>query len=151
MARNEIYTFGEMSELCEQVKAKHGEAVLKANLSPFTRGKGCEFRHVRVGDFPALRKALLAELEFTVPKVHQAAIYQDGVVYTLSRPARHHDIIRHMVEAEGVEPPVTGEQGFVLSDGSFVDREAALQVALLANQLHKPRHHISQLFSEDLW
>lgn len=82
------------------------------------------------------------------PTVEQAAIFQDEKIYTLPRPNRHHNIIHDMI-LKGHKRPITGEQGFVLSDGSFVDRRVAKIVALEAKQITKTRN--DDLFSEDLW
>lgn len=84
-------------------------------------------------------------------RIHQAAIREGDEVYTLSRPARHHDIIKHMVES-GVPAPVTGEQGFIDSSGRFLNRRQAAMVAHAAGQL--PRDglaHPPELYTEDLW
>jgi hypothetical protein len=78
--------------------------------------------------------------------VETAALQQDGIVYTLPRPARHCDIIHHVVK-QGVS--LLGSlQGFVLSDGTFVDRYQAARVAYLAGQIEEG---IGQLYTEDLW
>ncbi len=86
--------------------------------------------------------------------VLRAAICQQGKVYDLPRPARHRDILHHMVLNEGIpEAQATdATKGFLLSDGTFADRVHAAQVALQARQLlgetllSPPR-----LFSEDVW
>jgi len=72
-----------------------------------------------------------------------------GEVYSVPKPGRHHDVIRHMSSTLGVSPH-GGEQGFVLSTGSFIDRKMAAKIALKNGQCKKL---ISppQLFSEDLW
>jgi hypothetical protein len=84
--------------------------------------------------------------------VERAAIrHHDGVVFDLPRPKRHHDVISLMVHL-GYPRPITGAQGFVLSDGRFCDRETALRVAKQSGQLDgKVTHSERQLFSEDLW
>lgn len=84
-----------------------------------------------------------------IPRVATAAILIDGVIHTLPRPGRHHDIIRHLVR-KGFKKPVVGEQGFVLTDGRFVVRELAAKIALAAGQCKELRSP-PRLFSEDLW
>jgi len=73
----------------------------------------------------------------------------DGIIFSIDRPARHHDVIHKMVKM-GRPKPITGDQGFILSDGRFVEREEAAQIALAAGQCQTltapPR-----LYSEDLW
>lgn len=45
----------------------------------------------------------------------------DGTVYSVPQPGRHHDVIKLMVE-KGCKTPITGEQGFLLSNGAFCRR-----------------------------
>ena len=72
------------------------------------------------------------------------------IEYTVPRPGRHHNVIRKMVEA-GRPKPISGKQGFVLSDGRFVGREEARVVAFEAGQLKQPARFSDKLFSEDVW
>ena len=76
--------------------------------------------------------------------VETAALQQDGIVYTLPRPARHCDII-HQVVKQGVSL-VGSRQGFVLSDGTFVDR---YQAAGQTDEVNGSQ--IGKLYTEDLW
>jgi hypothetical protein len=88
-----------------------------------------------------------------------AAIKQDGMVCFVPRPGRHHHVIRAMATA-GIPIPINGQQGFVTSDGLFVDRRRARKIAAQAGQIIKSyigpegvpfkREH-DELFSEDLW
>lgn len=74
-----------------------------------------------------------------------------GHIYSVQRPGRHHDVIRVMAEA-GLPTPITGEQGFLLNDGRFVRRKAALRIARQAEQLiREPTAPAHGLFSEDVW
>lgn len=86
--------------------------------------------------------------------VETAAIKtDDGTVWTLPRPARHHDIIKHIRE-NGCTGFVSGDrQGFILSDGRFVRRKPALNVARRNGQVKIEECHAPGigLFSEDLW
>jgi hypothetical protein len=81
---------------------------------------------------------------------HAAIKDHDGTVYVVARPGRHHHVIRLMVDS-GCKKPVTGEQGFVLSDGRFADREEAARIALESGQIVKLKWGPTDLFSEDLW
>lgn len=84
-------------------------------------------------------------------RIKAAAIKDhDGTVYQLPPPARHHNVIRLMVEA-GRPKPITGEQGFVLEDDRFVDRVTAKQIAVAANQQIPRAMNLRELFSEDVW
>jgi hypothetical protein len=86
-----------------------------------------------------------------LPTVVAAAIKEDGTVFALPAPARHHDIIHFMVHKYQVAPPVRGKQGFLLSDGSFVDRVVAKVYADCHGQILTGMGQRRELFSEDLW
>lgn len=84
-----------------------------------------------------------------LPRVERAAIKaSNGHVFSVARPGRHHDVIRLMVE-KGANPH--GEQGFVLTDGRFVDRAKAADIALKTGQTKALKFNRYELFSEDLW
>ena len=70
-----------------------------------------------------------------------------GEVYSLPRPARHHNVIELMWD-KGVEG--RGTQGFLCSDGDFVERVKAGHLAVAAGQI-KGLRWPPQLYSEDLW
>lgn len=76
----------------------------------------------------------------------------DGNVWQIPQPARHHDVIRLMRES-GYTGPVSGkdQQGFVLSNGRYCRRAAALSVAKKARQLKGGKLIGSQVTTEDLW
>lgn len=77
----------------------------------------------------------------------------NGLIISLPRPARHHNIV-HALHNVGVVQGVYHDldgQGFVLSDGSFATREEARQVAKDAGQLLKSAIRSADLFSEDVW
>lgn len=86
-----------------------------------------------------------------------AAIKHNDMICSVPRPGRHADVIREMARA-GIPIPITGEQGFLTSDGLFVGRELAMLIAVRGEQV-KPktadgvsyRQEHPQLFSEDLW
>lgn len=66
--------------------------------------------------------------------------------HTLPRPHRHPDIYLDM-QKQGIK---IGEQGFITSDGEFVDRRTALKIARRAGQLIA-KTDLDQLYTEDLW
>lgn len=72
----------------------------------------------------------------------------DGRVWTLARPARHGDILRHMRENGKKGSFLTG-QGFVTDDDAFVGRREAAIITLgrQVTKLISPPN----LYSEDLW
>lgn len=79
-----------------------------------------------------------------------SAIRGNGLVLTLPKPARHHDIIRAAIFA-GVETLKGAEQGFLTSDGEFLTRKSALVHALACDQVRGGKTIGSVLTSEDLW
>ena len=76
---------------------------------------------------------------------------RDGVIYSLPRPARHHDVIADMhrlgVSARKIN---YSTQGFIDSHGSFITRVVAKRIAKKAGQLRADTPH-KELFSEDVW
>lgn len=93
-------------------------------------------------------------------KIISAAIDFDGVVWTVPRPGRHHDVIAFIIKDRPWIDHVGGTQGFWTSDERFVEREEARKIAEAADQIiasrigpdgvpYKFQH--SQLFSEDVW
>lgn len=81
----------------------------------------------------------------------------DGIIHTLPRPARHGDIInclwRLYPAAAGRSASDFGEQGFLLTDGTFADRAQAWIVAVMEGQLLPDARdrEVPHLFTEDLW
>jgi hypothetical protein len=80
-------------------------------------------------------------------RITAAAIRHDGKVYT---GRRHCQIIRDIVASTSTKR-VLGEQGFVLEDGRFVNREDAAFIALASGQIKELKFNTTKLFSEDLW
>lgn len=86
------------------------------------------------------------ELEVMAAAIRSEAT---GEVFSVPKPGRHHDVIALM----GDKFNQNDEQGFLLKDGRFARRKAALSCAIRAGQLPEgggkwPAHG---LFSEDLW
>lgn len=74
----------------------------------------------------------------------------NGLILSLPRPARHHDIISHAGKL-GLDEVIT-DQGFLTSDGEYVDRKLAKYLAIKSKQKLIIRNYVcEQLFSEDLW
>jgi len=78
--------------------------------------------------------------------IEAVAIEFEFFVWTLPRPARHHDVIAERKRRNGLTG--SGRQGFVTNTGRFVDRGAAAHIAYCAGQIKEPK---AQLFSEDVW
>lgn len=89
------------------------------------------------------------------PPITHVAIRFQGRVWSLPKPARHSDVISLI---HTVDPTVTtvnayeDDQGFLDSDGRYLNRRQALYNAQKNNQL-KPGITIraGRLFSEDVW
>ncbi len=79
------------------------------------------------------------------PQVLGPAIQRFGLVYYMPRPSRHHNVMDRMISA-GVKPPITGEQGFMTSDG-FMDRCHTQRFI----QMNDGDRIGGVLTSEDLW
>lgn len=89
-------------------------------------------------------------VSFTGSLIVAAAILDaNGNARSLPSPARHGDVMKHMLRI-GFEPPITGEQGFLLTTGEFLTREAAAKHALATGQVTKLMA-APDLYSEDLW
>lgn len=83
-------------------------------------------------------------------KVVRAAIVDDfGGVHSVPIPGRHHNIIKQMREAGYIGS--VRQQGFLLNDGQFMNRDDAKLVAIKANQLKNGDTISATLTSEDLW
>lgn len=77
-------------------------------------------------------------------RIEKSAVLFNGSIYT---GKRHSDAIRSAAEATGIKP-VTGEQGFVTSNGRFVGRDEAAQIAFKSGQIKELK---DELFSEDIY
>ena len=89
----------------------------------------------------------------TTDLVQSAAIKWEGLVLSMDRPARHGDLIRELSRL-GLPEACHGEQGFVTSDGKFVDRQSAYEIAMRAGQILATAQSLfpgRDLFTEDLW
>lgn len=91
-----------------------------------------------------------SELSALLAVIGVAIIAKGGMMCSLPKPKRHHDVIRAMA-ASGMDTPIIGEQGFLLSDGTFATRKQAAKIAIKANQLLSRSKGLEQLFSEDVW
>lgn len=81
--------------------------------------------------------------------ITQAAIRsQDGQVFTVPRPGRHHTVILQMVEQGHSLKGAT--QGFLTSAGAFVTRYEAARIAVGAGQVLQGATPQS-LLTEHLW
>lgn len=79
-----------------------------------------------------------------------AILAEDGTVFQMPPPYRHHNIIR-MMSDQGRSKRDMWDQGFVLSDGTYADRIEAKKIAVAANQLLERASKLNELFSECVW
>lgn len=88
------------------------------------------------------------------PRIVAAAVKISGLTISLPKPARHHDVINTLAnmfyrdnEAYFIVPPEM--QGFLDSDGHFLNRKEAMLIAYAAGQTKVTDR--DELYSEDLW
>lgn len=87
-----------------------------------------------------------AALQILLPSV-PTSIDNEPMVFFKPKPARHHHLIHQIAILTGV-PVQPDEQGFITSEGRYVDRAEAMAIAFSEGQTMSTRKH---LFSEDLW
>jgi len=94
----------------------------------------------------------MAEDRNSARRIVAAAVYY-GAVISLPPPARHHTILQSMSITMGIDHEQMGEalQGFLTSDGQYVNRVEAFYIAYKAGQLKRNTSGRPELFSEDLW
>lgn len=93
--------------------------------------------------------------------ITQAAIQLEGVIWTLPRPARHHNVLWAIYDVRSCQTPdnrpliipARGIQGFITEHHEFLDRKQAARHARNHGQIgdKKKTDPQDQLFSEDLW
>jgi hypothetical protein len=78
-------------------------------------------------------------------KVISAAIkLENEKVISISKPKRHHDLLHEIIKKNKIE------QGFLLNNGTFVDRKSAAKIVLENKQIEK-LNWPPNLYTEDLW
>lgn len=82
------------------------------------------------------------------------AILYDGVVFSVAKPARHHDVIKKHFDETGLKG--SGDQngqGFLTDTGEFLDRKASAIHTRECGQFtdRVKIGHKKRLFSEDVW
>jgi hypothetical protein len=83
-------------------------------------------------------------------RIVAAAIQIENVTISLPQPARHAQVIACAYEYLDIEPG-RETQGFITSEGRFVNRIEARVIAFRANQNPRRTGSDCELFSEDLW
>lgn len=83
-----------------------------------------------------------------------AIMHKDGTNFcSMLAPARHHDVIRVMVN-DGIDSaPISGTQGFIDDEDNFLDRHEAYQFAIKHDLITRDQNGYKgdRLFSEALW
>lgn len=82
---------------------------------------------------------------------HAAVLGPDGEPVFLAPPARHHDIINHMVDVLCHPIPIIGRQGFMDDRRGFVGRLQAADIARFESHQITDLKWPPNLYSEDLW
>ncbi len=75
----------------------------------------------------------------------------NGLIVSLPPPFRHHDLYGLMDEIRVGEAYLHVDQGFLSSDGRFVDRIEGLNIAQAAGQIVHKHPSFDHLYSEDMW
>ena len=75
---------------------------------------------------------------------------EDGLIHFMPPPHRHHHTVHALHRNSGELIVARGEQGFVMSDGTFAGREEAGKAAVEAGQIAALQWP-PKLYSEDLW
>lgn len=73
---------------------------------------------------------------------------ESGAVFAITKPARHCHAIHELADC-GEAAWAKGEQGFITSDGKFLNRWQAARYALRTGQTERLVR--DELISEDVW
>ena len=81
--------------------------------------------------------------------VEKAAIMtRSGVVWSVDKPKRHRHVFDLICKKPWRASRLDVIQGFILSDGRFVDRKEAAEIAYRAGQIE---NLCRELYTESLW
>ena len=82
-----------------------------------------------------------------------AALEISGMILSLERPARHHDILHLAYDLDFNVPGLSPCQGFLDDKGRFMNREQAYDHVIEIGQwLREPLNDsLKKLFSENVW
>ena len=87
--------------------------------------------------------------------ITHVAISYEGVVHSLPKPNRHHNVIRMIASQNGVGIRGPDVQGFVTNHNRFLNRREAYELAVQNKQLARREgpqfYQGNELYSEDLW
>jgi len=93
---------------------------------------------------------------FRKPTITHVAIKTDDKIWSLPKPNRHHNVLRMINNLFVDRNYETEVQGFLDSNGRFLNRKDAFILAESNGQLDRSNHgdncyNGNELFSEDLW
>jgi hypothetical protein len=84
------------------------------------------------------------------PVIAATAISYRGIIFTLPKSHRHHQIL-HAMPYLG-NPKTDRDQGVITDEGIFVEWPETLEIAMVVGQLKGAPHQAAVgLFSEDMW
>lgn len=81
---------------------------------------------------------------------HVAIKTKTNKIVSLPKPFRHHHLV-HYLYGTPDETPDLKAQGFLDSDGNYLNRKQALVIAKAANQYQPTAGPLPELYSEDVW
>lgn len=84
-------------------------------------------------------------------RIVAAAVKYGDLIATVPAPGRHHNIIWEWSNQTGLITRGQDEQGFITSNGIFVDRKTALRIANAFGQVREKHGNPDELYSEDMW
>lgn len=139
-----------MSELGDLIEASFSFA--EPSLKEMEEGK--PYYYKRKGQVSLLFSFMMVDraIQKSLPYIRSVAIQlkDNGTIYSLPRPARHHDVLDWM-RKNGADHRGS-VQGFINNYGKFLNREEAFKIAMKAGQILDLNNTRSEvLFSEDLW
>lgn len=126
-----------------------------AEIVDIPAGAIAEMMRATGGKVHIERELQMRERVLPPERIIAAAIQVEGVTISLPLPARHGQVL-HAAEAMGLPSYAYNSacQGFLTSEGRFVNRVQAKQIAHMAGQPQlrpEAERHGRDLFSEDLW
>lgn len=95
----------------------------------------------------------MSDSQNSVSPITHVAIKYQGVIYSLPKPNRHHQVLWMIVEKLHLDSIDTqeSEQGFLDADGAFLRRKPAWLRVEQTGQLINNTRWPGGLYSENLW
>ena len=87
-------------------------------------------------------------------QITHVAVTFDDKTYSMARPNRHHHVL-HMMYNNGIRLYGPHKEGFLDSNGNFLTRQEAFELASTNGQLNRRKgkefYQGTDLYSEDIW